>query len=234
MMSPRRNPARSAGEPGLTSFDASALHRAGGRRFQIFQRNPDAPALDPTALRKLIHHLSRHVDRHRKADADVAAARRDDRRVDADQFAPQVDQAAAGITGIDRCIGLDEIFIAMLAKSSPPQCADEAGRDGLAETEGIADRDHEVADLERIAITQRNGLQPARLPDLQQRDIGRRIAADHPACELAPFLGPDLNRRGVGDDIAALRVDDHARAGRVDLLSSCFGTSKNSRNTESW
>ena len=33
-------------------------------------------------------------------------------RVDADQLAAQVDERAAGIAGVDRRVGLDEIFVA--------------------------------------------------------------------------------------------------------------------------
>src|SRR5580704_11457548 len=60
---------------------------------------PTAPGL--AELPKLIEHRHRGVGRHGEADADRAARRRDDRGVDADDFAIEIEQRAAGIAAID-------------------------------------------------------------------------------------------------------------------------------------
>ena len=60
-----------------------------------------------------------------------------------------VDQRAAGIAGIDRRVGLDEILEPVDAEVIAAERADDAERDGVAEAERIADREHDVADLQR-------------------------------------------------------------------------------------
>lgn len=98
----------------------------------------------------------------------------------------------------------------------------------------------EVTDLQCVAVAERDGLQSGGLPDLQQRNVGRRIAADDAAGEFAAILGPDLHRGRIGDDmvgrqhIPALRIDDHPRAGGVDLFLELLGDMQNSRNSGSW
>lgn len=87
-----------------------------------------------------------HIDWNCKTDADVAPAGREDRGIDADEFAAQVDQWSAGITRIDRRIGLDEVFIALDAQAAAPERADNTGGDRLAESERVADCHHEVTD----------------------------------------------------------------------------------------
>src|SRR5262249_8659656 len=73
-------------------------------------------ALDATAepaaaqlaeLAKLIDDAGHGLRRHGKADADRAAGRRDDQRVDADDLAFEIEQRTAGIAAIDGGVGLD-------------------------------------------------------------------------------------------------------------------------------
>src|SRR4051812_47773139 len=75
---------------------------------------------------------------HGKAEADRAAGRRDDQRVDADDLAFEVEQRAAGIAAIDRGVGLDVAVIRTLADVAVAR-RDDAGRDRAAEAEGVAD-----------------------------------------------------------------------------------------------
>ncbi len=67
-------------------------------------------ARDRTFVDDLGHDVFGHVARDRKTDSHVAAAARDNRCIDPDHFAFQVQQRSARIAGIDRGIGLDEIF----------------------------------------------------------------------------------------------------------------------------
>ena len=101
----------------------------------------------------------------------------DDRGVDADQLAAQVDQRAARIARIDRGVGLDEVLVAFDAEAAAAERADDARGHGLAEAEGIADGDHEIADLELVGVADRQRDQVVRL-DLQHGDVGPGIAAD--------------------------------------------------------
>jgi hypothetical protein len=85
----------------------------------------------------------------------------------------------------------------------------------VLQSERVADRDDEIADLQTIRIAERDLRQVLRL-DLQQRDVGRRIAADDFRLEIAAILQRHGDLAGVldhvrvGDDVAGLRIDDHA------------------------
>src|SRR5690606_21133068 len=83
-----------------------------------------------------------------EADADAAAGARIDRGVDPDDAALHVDQGAARIAGIDRRIGLDEGLRIADADLRARQRRDDALRHRLADAEGVAHREHDVADLE--------------------------------------------------------------------------------------
>ncbi len=101
------------------------------------------------------------VGRDREPDADVAglllltaetAAARShggDRRVDADQLAPAVDQRAAGVARVDRGVGLDGVEnrvavldVGVAGPHRPVHGADDARGHGAVQAEGAADRDH--------------------------------------------------------------------------------------------
>ena len=95
-----------------------------------------------------------HIDGNGEADAHAAAGARIDRRIDADQPPPGVDQRAAGIAGIDRRVGLDEEAVVVDADVGARQRRDDALRHALADAERIADGDDEVADLKRVGIAE--------------------------------------------------------------------------------
>ena len=107
-------------------------------------------------------HDAHHVRRDRKADALRAARARIDRGVDADEPAVEVDQRAARIARIDRGVGLDEELIIADADLGARHRRDDAVRHGLADAERIADRQHQVADLQIVGIG-----------EVQRREISR-------------------------------------------------------------
>src|SRR5262249_47030039 len=99
------------GRTGFDPGDDRTLRVFGAQRLsdvrgQTLDRPTDAAALDLAVPGQLVHDLARHVDRHRKADADIAAAGCHDCRVDADNPALQVDQRTAGVARVDRGVGL--------------------------------------------------------------------------------------------------------------------------------
>src|SRR5947207_5868668 len=75
-------------------------HRLREIRGQVLDRDADPAALHLAIANELVHDPARHVDRHGKADPDIAAARRQDGRVDADAFAQQVDERAPELPGL--------------------------------------------------------------------------------------------------------------------------------------
>src|SRR5207302_11436117 len=106
---------------------------------------------------------ARLVDRNRKADAIETARAAENRGVDADDAAVGVEERAAGIAGIDRGVGLDEIFVALDAEAAAAERADDAAAHRLADAERVADREHDVADLEFVAVAERRGGQAGRI-----------------------------------------------------------------------
>ncbi len=201
---------------------AGGAERPGEIGGQVLDRHPDLAAPDLAVADQLVHHVARHIDRHGKADADIAALRRQDRGVDADQPAAQIDQRAARIAGIDRGVGLDEILVALDAEPGAAERADDPRGHGLAEAERVADGEHEIPDPQMARIAQRHRRQIFRR-DLQHGDVGGGIAPDQPRLEAAVVLGGDFDVGGVLDDVVvgqhiALRgIDDDARADRLGL-----------------
>ena len=66
------------------------------------------PGTTMAAAHRRLQQQCAPAPRNGKADADRAARLREDRRVDADELAVEIDQRAARVAGIDRRIGLDE------------------------------------------------------------------------------------------------------------------------------
>src|ERR1700733_14711497 len=86
-------------------------HRLGNARRDVLHHDAEVGAVDFAVIEDLAHHTARQVYGDRKPDAFIAARSvRENGGVDADQFTAIVDQRAAGIAGINRRIGLYEIF----------------------------------------------------------------------------------------------------------------------------
>ena len=79
-----------------------------------------------------------------------AAAARQDHRGDANEASGGVDQRTAGVAGIDRGVGLDEVLDGAAALAHDH--AYDALRDRLPEAQRIADREHAVAALDILDV----------------------------------------------------------------------------------
>ena len=126
----------------------------------VLQGDAEKTAHDFAAGDETFHDAARHVHRHGETDPLAAAAAGGDPGVDAHEPAFGVNERAAGIAGIDRGIGLDEIFItvdAVDAVAVTAQSADDAHRHRLSDAERIADSQNHIADLQLVTIGQRNG-----------------------------------------------------------------------------
>ncbi len=93
---------------------------------QVLNADAQQAAADLAMFDQLDLDLIHHIGRNRETDADVAPGRCQNRGVDADQFTVQVDQRAAGVAGIDRRVGLDEVLVAFDAKPRAAERADDA------------------------------------------------------------------------------------------------------------
>ncbi len=170
-------------------------------------------------LAQLIDDRDRGLGRHREADADRAARRRDDRGVDADDIALEIEQRAAGIAAIDGGVGLDVVVVGTGLDVAVARRHD-AGGDGAAEAERIADRDHPFAEPQPVGIAERNrGERLLRLHP-QQREVDLGIATEDFRLEARAVIEDDGHLVGVGDDVVvghhdAGGIDDEARSQRI-------------------
>jgi hypothetical protein len=108
-------PTRCASPPVTTPATNTPPPLRKGERLRELQRqilSLDAkPATHPVAvLDDLYLNFLRKIGRHGKTDAVRTAGLRQGRRIDADQFAKNIDQCVAGIALIDGSVGLYEIF----------------------------------------------------------------------------------------------------------------------------
>src|SRR5438067_9131055 len=206
-----------ARQPQRAVLSLQAEARGDGRRH-LLDLDAEPAAADLAVLLELRDDGLRDVGRHRKADADAAAIRRVDRGVDADDLALQVESRAAGIAAVDRRVDLQEI-VKLAGMDVPPARRDDAGRYRATEPERIADRDDPIANLRRVAVAKTDIRQRLVGLDLQDRDVGARVAADNLRGVLGVVLQGDGDLCGFTDDVivghdGAGRVDDEARAER--------------------
>ncbi len=123
---------------------------------------------------------------------------------------------SAGVAAVHRRVDLQEVVVGAGADIAAAGGHD-AGGDGAAEAERIADREHPVTDARYGG----GELHPREIAtaalDLEERHVGARIAADHlggvgPAVVGGDVdLGRALDHVVVGDDVA-VGGDEEARA----------------------
>ena len=97
----------------------------------------------------LVHHILRQADRNCEADALIAAASaRENGGINSHQIAVQIDHRAAGISGVDRSVGLNEVLIVLDAQTAASRGADDSHRGRFADSEWVANREHEIAHVQ--------------------------------------------------------------------------------------
>ncbi|MDR7513125.1 MAG: hypothetical protein QN147_14035, partial [Armatimonadota bacterium] len=146
---------------------------------------------------ELVHDGAGVVHRDREADALRVT---DDRRVDADQPPARVEQRAAAVAGVDRSVGLDQVFDHEVGPGldAAVQRADDADRDRAAQAEGVADRDGHLAHLQRRRVAQLHRGQWRRAVHLHHGEVGEPVRAEHATAQgLA-------GEQGDGDLLRAL------------------------------
>ena len=150
IVSPRLMPALAAGPSSSASATSAPLAPSdrgvgdlAGHRLDL---HADEAARDRAVLLAATSTTcSTVVGRDREGDADIAARRRVDRGVHADDLALQVEGRAAGIAAVHRRVDLQEVVIGAGADVAAAG-RDDAGRHRAAEAERVADRQHPVAD----------------------------------------------------------------------------------------
>src|SRR5713226_1982142 len=172
-------------------------------------------------LPQRIDHAGNGLRGHRKADADRAARRRDDQRVDADHFAIEVEQRTTGIAAVDGGVGLD---VAVIGAGVDVAVArrDDARRNRAAEAERIADRDHPLAEPQLVGIAELHRDQRFYRFEFQHREIGLLVDADQLGLDLGAVIHDDVDLVGIRDDVIVGHddprgFDDEAGTERIGL-----------------
>ena len=171
-------------------------------------------AADPTMLdQRRDDPARRAIDRHGEAQADARH-----RGVDADDAAARVRERAPGVARIERGIGLDHVLDeparATIARGDrPPERRDDTRRHGPREAQRIADRDHELADLEPRGVPERRGRGLAALR-ADDREIRERIAADDARTAISRAVDEHRRRRDRPRDHVGRRDEAPHRASR--------------------
>ena len=214
-----------AGLVGGASWHDVADERAAGiLEFEFFgQRGGDVldhdaqvAAGDATVAYEAVHDVAGEVGGDGEADALVAAGAAEDGGVDADEAALNIHERAAGVAGVDGGVGLDEVFVVFDAEVAAAGGADDAGGDGLADAEGVADGEHDVAYLDLVAVGHGDDREVLGV-NLDDGDVGLGVAANDFGGELAAILHCHFNLFGaihdmvVGQDVTVFG-DDDARA----------------------
>ena len=115
----------------------------------------------------------------------------------------QIEGGAAGIAAVDRRVDLQVIGIGAgpAAIARPANCRHDARCRGSAETERVAQRDDPVAPAQVRRRAELNVFERLRVLDLDDGEIGLRIAADQFSIKLSPILQDNLNLRRPFDDV---------------------------------
>ena len=168
MMSPFFRPAFDGGTVGIDRRHqhaardrqlVEARQRAGNRHR--LARHADVASAHAAVPNQVPGHEARRAARDGEAQA---MSRLDHRRVDADHRAGRIDQRTAGVAGIERRIGLNDVFDqpSRLRAQRAADGADDARRDRVMEAVRVADRDGDLADAHvgasRPAMAQAQGL----------------------------------------------------------------------------
>jgi hypothetical protein len=133
---------------------------------------------------KLLHHLHGDVDRHRKGQADGAAARAEEEGVHPHDLAAQVEQRSARVSRVHGDVGLDEPDVRFRGNGAR-RGADDAGRDRAFKAEGRPDGHHPFARLQQVRLADAHAREPG-CSDLDQADVRGAIHPHDAPQKLAP------------------------------------------------
>ena len=166
----RRQRARPAGDPDPGAAHAAVAH----------QRGDDA--------------AGGRVDGDREAEPDAG-----DGGVDADDVAAAVDERAAGVAGVERRVGLDDVVddpgrLAGARRQRAAERGHHAGGHRAGEAVRVADRDDELADAQRGGVAEL-GRRVRLALGAQDGEVGERVRSHHARLDLAAVGERGLNAR---------------------------------------
>ena len=197
------------------AFGFGQLERVGQRLIDLLYRHAQARVLDLAGLDDLLLNAGRQLNRNGKGHALITARAAVDLRVDAHHLATRVEQRAARVAGVHRHVGLQERHKGFIGQRAALG-ADHASSHRVLKAKGRANGQHPLAHFQLLAAAQLDDRQILGL-DLQHRDVGLGVRAQHLGLELAAVGQLDVDvvgaahHVGIGQD-QAIGADDEARA----------------------
>ena len=194
-----RRPAAAAGEAGATSTTSTprsrptaAATRGGSGRVP--------PAMPIQARRTRPSRISAEMTPRVVALMGIGEPEPDagDRGVDADDAAVAVDQRAAGVAGVERGVGLDDVVddprrLARAGRQRAAERGHDAGGDRAGEAVRVADRHDELADAQRGGVAEL-GRRVRLAVGAQHGEVGERVGPHHARLDLAAVGERRANR----------------------------------------
>ena len=211
--SPARRPARSAAEPVSTII--TIVPFAAGKRSSFASSSRIGPpwscrpSWPRTTLPAQLRQQGLHrVDGYGEPDpGSRAAVAVDHGDVHADDFTANVEQRAAGVSEVDRRIGLNQVLPSSVVDlDGTPRKAHHADRHAVPELKWVTDGHHPVARLEGARIAERRRLKVGwRALQSDQGAVCLRIAADPDRTISFPIVPEqtDFDVAGTFDDVTA-------------------------------
>ena len=194
-------------------------------RREVHQLHADKGMGGLTGADDLLRDPLGQVDRNRKTQA--ATRRSTDCSVDADHLTGGIDQGAAAVAGVHRCIGLDVGNpLAVTDRIEAADGADDAGRHGVVQAEGVADGNGPFPRLELVGVAQGRHRQVVG-HYFHHRHVGEGVGAENLALETASVrkghrhLIRTTDHMLIGEDQPAGPGDE---AGALALLALAGGT----------
>jgi hypothetical protein len=151
-------PALAAGPPRITSTIKTPVdpYFLGDLFLGQFDSQPRPNYL--STANQLRHDPINRVEWNGKADTSRSSRRAINLRVDANQTSRAVEQRTAGVSRIDRCVGLNDPLYGAAGHriDFAAECADHARSQGLVQTERVADGKDALANLQFLGCFQWN------------------------------------------------------------------------------
>jgi hypothetical protein len=176
------------------------------RRHLLIEDSEEGAANHPGG-EQLVRDIAGEVDGNREAEA-CRDGRADDGGVDADDLAGGVEQGSSGVTGVDGGVRLDQ-FVELGAEGAV-EAGDDTASDRPFESEGIADGEGELSDLEKVGIGEWSGGKIGRR-DPEDGDIDPLIPTEDSPGIFRPVGEADADLSRVAETWLLVRMTPSSR-----------------------
>src|SRR6202041_1731882 len=205
---------------------AELLEQHGIVATLVLKSDANGAAGDFAVGDELVVNVDDRVGGHGEADAFERTAFGVNGGVDADYFAGHIDERAAGVSGVDGGVSLNET-LKLVADVGTVFGADDSGRNGGVQSKGAAEGKNPVADLHAIGITKPGDREFMVRVNLNYRDICVFVDANYMGAVMRRIaVDGDLNFGGlvnhvvVGEDETFFVNDDSGAKASLGIFAA--------------